>query len=294
MVWTSTTRSLTEFNFTVEVNQSAIAQAVWEAVNRSLTDYNQTQLDMTDYNKIQEMVWNNSIRTLTDFNITVNATVDINETEIAGAVWSYTNKTVDFANTGSTENVSLVENIKDIGQVYLGGTEYIDGDAGKVVIRLVRGTGALAEIENAASCVVSITYPDQTYFVTNASMTELGEGVYYYDFTVPARVGVYTYYSTCNVSDRHYFGLETFHTYNVNQSAPSIWDYPTRNLTYYETVNITNITVVVDSSAVASAVWNYNGTISNNILTQFSQNYECALSQFFNLEEGWGVNIPIC
>jgi hypothetical protein len=313
MVWNATTRSLTEFNFTVDVNQSQIAQAVWEAVNRTLSDYNQT--DLTNYDKIQAMVWNATSRTLTDFNftvnvdlnnVTVNATVDSNA--IAGAVWNYTNKTVDFATTGSTSNVSLVENIKDIGQVYLGGTEYIDGDNGKVVIRLVRGTGSLAEIETGATCRVSITYPDQSYLVANASMTELGEGVYYYDFTVPAGVGVYTYYSTCNISDRHYFGLETFHVYNVNQSSESvwnypnrnltytdkttpdeIWNYPVRNLTYYEVANVTNLTVNINNDAVAQAVWNYNGTINPSLLDQFTNSIECLFDKYY--ENTWGVNL---
>lgn len=270
MVWNATTRTLTQLNLTVNVNTTAIADAVWNSVNRTLTDYNQS--DLTDYNLIQTMVWNATIRTLTDFNITVNAT--INDTAIASAVWGFTNKTVDFATTGNTDNVSIVENIKDIGQTYVGGTEYIYGDAGKIVIRLVRGTGALAEIELGATCSVSIAYPNSSSYITNASMAELGNGVYYYDFTIPEVLGIYPYYTDCNISDRFYYGLDDFHVYETNYSSvPGIvWNYtPGRNLTYYQIANLTNVTVNVNNSAVAEGVWAYNGTINNNILSQIAE-----------------------
>jgi len=148
LVWNATTRTLTEFNFTIGVNESLIADAVWDAVNRTLTDYNQS--DLTDYNLIQTMVWNATIRTLTEFNFTV----DIDESEI--------------------------------------------------------------------------------------------------------------------------------------------WNYAPRNLTYYETANVTNLTVNVDNNAVAQAVWNYNGTVNNNIINQFTNPIECYIVRTFFDEEGWGVDIPIC
>ena len=152
LIWNATMRTLTEFNFTVDVNQSLIADTVWNAVNRTLTDYNQS--DLTDYNKIQSMVWNATDRTLTSFNFTV----DVDKQAISNEIWSAVNRT----------------------------------------------------------------------------------------------------------------------------------------LTYYELPDVSNLTVNINNSAVAEAVWNYNGTISNNILSQFISDIECTLKKWFNVQEGWGVDIPQC
>jgi hypothetical protein len=52
--------------------------------------------------------------------------------------------------------------------------------------------------------------------------------------------------------------------------------------------------VNVDTNAVAGAVWNYSGTINNNIITQLTNGITCSLDKLLNLQEGWGVNIPQC
>lgn len=314
MVWAGLNRTLTEFNFTININNTAIADAVWNSVNKTLSDYNQS--DLTNYDKIQNMVWNATIRTLTDFNISVNATV--NNQAIAGAVWNYTNKTVDFATTGSTENVSLVENIRNMGHTYVGNTEYIQGTTGKVAIRLIRGTGELAEVEPGAECYISITYPNATYYVNMTLMTELGDGAYYYDFVVPSTIGVYPYYTNCNVTTRKYFSLDTFHVYENNYSeipksvwnyssgrnltyyevgnnlsANDVWNSPTRELTYYPTANLTLSNE--SATAIASAIWGYNGTVSQSLISSLTNPIVCKINKLWHqLNPEWGVYITTC
>lgn len=254
-VWNYTARNLTYYMDVT--NYSNVQIYVWNATSRNLTYY-PAQIDMTNYPAIFQGVWNYTYRTIT------------NATNIAESVWAYTNKTVQFAN-GS---INTVQDIKDMGHTYVGGTEYISKDNGKITIRLVRGTGSLAEIELGATCSVSITYPNGSYFVTNASMPELGNGAYYYDFTVPPTLGIYPYFTDCNVSDRFYFSLDDFHVYETNfSSIPStVWNYaPGRNLTYYEVANLTNVTVNINNTAVAEGVWTYNGTVNSNLLSQFAE-----------------------
>jgi hypothetical protein len=306
MVWNATQRTLTEFNFTIDVNTTAIADAVWASTNRTLSYYPEWA-DLTNYTLIQEVVWTNAVRTLTDFNFTVEATV--NNSDVANAVWSYSNKTVDFATTGTTQNVSTVEDIANIGHTYVGGTEYLDGDAGKIAIRLVKGTGALAEVETGANCTVTLLYPNSTTFIFNQSMTEIGDGAYIYDFTVPAQLGIYAYYTNCIVEDRKYFSLNDFHVYQNDYSsiptsvwnattrtltdngnditASDVWSYSTRELTYYPTANLTLSNESIQE--LGDAVWQYDGTISSNILTQFADSVTCTIQKLqseINLKAG--------
>jgi len=297
VVWNATQRTLTELNLTVDVNNTAIANAVWASVNRSLTYYNQS--DLTDYNLIQTMVWNATIRTLTDFNISVNATVDTSG--IAGAVWNYSNRTVQSSGStgsvGSVDNVSVVESIKNLGVTFIGGTEYNAGDDGKIAIRLIRGTGDLAEIENGADCKVSIVKPDNSLLIDNASMTPLSpgtQGVYTYDFNVPSTLGIYPYYTNCNVSTRNYYSLNSFHVYAGNNlTAQDVWAAPTRDLTYYPTTNISLTNESIQE--LGNAVWSYNGTISPNILTQLSNAISCTFQNLqSDLNLKWGVQLNSC
>ena len=49
-----------------------------------------------------------------------------------------------------------------------------------------------------------------------------------------------------------------------------IWNYYSKNLTYYPSVNISGISVSVNSTAISEQVWSWDGNIVNNILEQFS------------------------
>jgi hypothetical protein len=143
-------------------------------------------------------------------------------------------------------------------------------------------------------------------------MTEYGQGVYYHNFTVPNPTGVYSYYTDCYIEDRKYYGLDTFHVYDLNESAISsnvwnatnrnltyyppttdaqgIWEYSTRELTYYPTVNIT---LSNDSAtAIAGAVWDYTGTPSQSLITSFTNPIICEIKKlWYQINPEWGVYI---
>jgi hypothetical protein len=61
---------------------------------------------------------------------------------------------------------------------------------------------------------------------------------------------------------------DSFDYYRESYSN-STWNFENRSLTNYSNFNVTVNTNITDSS-IASAVWNYSGTVSSNILTQFA------------------------
>ena len=190
-----------------------------------LSLYSDGQIQLGD---VPSSVWQYNIRELTNIGFSVNASV--NSSGIAESVWGFTNKTIsDITN----------QNI-----VFIGGTEYNPADDGKVALRLIRGSGTGANVETGAVCNLNILYPNQTYFISNTSITEFGDGIYYYDFTVPDYLGVYTYSSDCINGGRKYFALDTFHVFE-----------PFSN---------------VNNTAIAEGVWGYTGSITTNILSQIA------------------------
>lgn len=83
----------------------------------------------------------------------------------------------------------------------------------------------------------------------------------------------------------------------MSDFADAVWSHtPDRNLTYYPPMDIiVNATVNVSADDIATAVWNYNGTISGNILNQFSNKISCVITNLLNLDVGnWGVDIMTC
>ena len=76
-----------------------------------------------------------------------------------------------------------------------------------------------------------------------------------------------------------------------NTIADAVWTHtPDRNLTFYETSNVT-----VNGTDIAQQVWNYNGTINDNILNQVADKVQCYVNQLFSTEDGqWGIDISAC
>jgi hypothetical protein len=75
------------------------------------------------------------------------------------------------------------------------GTEYISGEDGQLIVRLIDNIG---EPISGASCRAAILYPDKTIFITGQLMTESTEaGNYYYMFIPPSTTGIYEYTLRC-------------------------------------------------------------------------------------------------
>jgi hypothetical protein len=65
-------------------------------------------------------------------------------------------------------------------------------------------------------------------------------------------------------------GSSEMHITNIpNATTNQVWNYSSRTLTSIDLSNVTiNATVNINSSAIAESVWNYNGTIGVNLLSQ--------------------------
>jgi len=75
------------------------------------------------------------------------------------------------------------------------GTEYISGELGQVIIRVADRDGA--GIGNSR-CLVSVAYPDKTFFLKDILMRpSLERGNYYYTFITPNLTGIYEEMISC-------------------------------------------------------------------------------------------------
>ena len=315
-VWEYSNRTLTE----APVNITQIADGVWTNPTRTLTDYNQS--DLTNYTLIADLIvtnsnnlsaeeiWNYTVRNLTFFPEQLDLTnyteierllQNVSNSDLINDIWNYTNRSIDAYPAHQ----------------YLGGTEYFANGDGKIAVRLVQAQGGNSTTETGADCNITILDPSDSVVVTD-TMTEYGDGVYTYDFTVSSTLGVYTYYSNCQIEDRSYFGLNTFHVWDINETEISedVWTYSTRDLTstddvtdyekiqdytwnattreltYYPT---TNVTLSNDSiQELGDAVWLYEGNVSQNILSQFSNKIGCYLKNLWGIDNEWAVDISSC
>lgn len=225
------------WNYTGTVNDNLLSQFtnfIWSytsLISSSIT------------NAFASGVWNYNPRNLTNVSFEGIANVNVSQ------IWEFQNATVT--------------NIKDMSVTFIGQTEYIPNDDAKIIIRLIRGTGSFTLLESGAVCNITVLYPNQTYFVDHLGMSEFGEGVYYYDFTAPLTLGVYTYYTGCVIEDRNYYSLNTFHiSDSVNKTAitEDVWGAVDRNLTYYPPMNITvNVTMNITTNTI-------NVTVGGNIV----------------------------
>jgi hypothetical protein len=225
------------WNYTGTVNDNILSQ-----FTNSIWSYT-SLISSSIINAFASGVWNYNPRNLT--NVSFEGIANVNVTQI----WEFQN--------------ASIANIKDMSVTFIGQTEYIPNDEAKIIIRLIRGTGSLTVLEPGATCNITVLYPNQTYFADHLSMTEFGEGVYYYNFTAPLTLGVYTYYTGCVVEDRNYYSLNTFHiSDSVNKTAitEDVWGAVDRNLTYYPPMNITvNVTMNITTNAI-------NVTVGGNVV----------------------------
>lgn len=139
----------------------------------------------------------------------------------------------------------------------------------------------------------NLTYtPDQNITTQIVNVTDINVSVINQTVNIT--------YQTINVTDVNLTIINqtinvTTEEVNIDEDAiaGAVWTYtPDRNLTYYET---SNVNVTINGSDVAEMVWNYNGTISNNILNQFADKIQCYIEELLNRESGeWRVNINSC
>ena len=102
-------------------------------------------------------------------------------------------------------------------------TEYRYGEPGQIIARLVNYQGDPVAVNN---CTVDILYPDKTFFVQDALMTDSVNisGDHYYGFTTPSGPeGVYEYQATCNYNPSKSTSVtNSFHLSNAFKDRKSV------------------------------------------------------------------------
>lgn len=125
-------------------------------------------------------------------------------------VGNYTLTLRSSVNTGAMSGwLDLTYMDRPLGSAEIHGTEYVAGDPGTMFLLLKDSSGV--PIGNA-TCNIDIYYPNQVNvthaeWVNNGLMRYLEEGLYYYDFTAPAIIGLYMVSAQCSyaVSNVQYY-----------------------------------------------------------------------------------------
>lgn len=89
------------------------------------------------------------------------------------------------------------------------GTEYISGEEGQIIVRLHDSKNS--PLSNA-DCIVSLLYPDKTFFIVDQQMNPTSvPGNYYISFITPPDPGIYEEHIRCNVGGKVMLVSSSFH-----------------------------------------------------------------------------------
>ena len=274
-VWNHSVRNLTYYeNFSIPqtdlTNYSRIGDIVWNYSNRNLTYY-PLQVDLTNYSRISNLtaqqVWEYAVRNLTYYpnmtvivnvnttNVTVqNVTVVVQNVSVITQNVTVQNVSVTVDNyTIVVQNVSVITQNVTVENVSIN-TSQLSSDVWSYPVRnltyypemnvtLIVNTTNVT-VDNYTIIVQNVSVITQNVTVQNVSVT-----VDNYTIVVQ-NVSVITQNVTVqNVS------------INTTQLSYDVWNYPVRNLTYYENFTIpqtdlTNYSKI--SNLTAQEVWEYN------------------------------------
>lgn len=85
----------------------------------------------------------------------------------------------------------------DFGIKMVSGTEYISGEQGQVIVRLEDSRNNPI---NDANCMLSLLYPDKSFFLIDVQMIPTSvPGNYYHSFITPQTPGIYEEHIICEV-----------------------------------------------------------------------------------------------
>lgn len=166
-------------------------------------------------------------------------------------------------------NASLEPQIKMVS-----GTEYISGEEGQVIVRLedFRGNPILD-----ADCIVSLLFPDKSFFLTDVSMNlSTIPGNYFHTFVTPQTPGIYEKHIICTVTrDDDEFILTTSYSFHVSPGLNLIVEMSKSQREQYNELlerlnNLdANLTAKIDS--VDNRVYNVQNYIDTNVMAEINE-----------------------
>ena len=145
--------------------------------------------------------------------------------------------------------------VTPITVVSVGATEYQSGETAKLTVQVQDADGTPV---NSATTKITIYNPSNSAVVSDGVMTYLAgsSGLYYYDYLIPASVGVYTYQVNAEYNGNNSYSSHAFHI------SPALNTITTLN-TNLNTVN-TNLNTTNSNLNTANNTLN---TVNNNVNT---------------------------
>jgi len=167
-------------------------------------------------------------------------------------------------------------------------TEYWSGETGQVVARFVNFKGDPITVNN---CTADILYPNQTYFVQAALMSDSAiAGDHYYAFTVPATEGVYDYKVVCNYGtpNKQKTASKTFH---VNPALNKI--------KILDNINNTVVDIqgrVINLNTTLTSVYDDTQYLRTNFLTktEFQNNMTVVNQKLDDIDTNLSILMQYC
>lgn len=294
-IWDYSDRNLTFFPAQLDLTNYTLMQSlvsqygndltaglIWSYANRNLTYY-PVDTDLTNYTLVESLVasysnnitsqeiWEYANRNLTYYAPTISAQ----------DVWTYTDRNLTYYEHQDLTNYNLIQTIVWNATVRtltdfnftVNINESLVADA--VWTAVNRTLSEFPDLINE-SLIANTVWDAVNRTLTDYNQSDLTDYDLIQEMVWNNTARTLTYYPTPN-----------------NLSASDVWSYGTRELTYYPT---TNLTLSNDSiQALGNAVWNYNGTINDNLLTQIGTKVQCYIDSLLNINDGeWGINILAC
>lgn len=253
---------------------SLITESVWSRSARNLTYYPNTQVNIT-----------NNITFTPQINVTVNTTTQV--VNVQNVTVNVTTQNVTVQNVTinlTTQNVTVQNVTVNVQNVTTNITTQIVNVQNVTV-------NATTEIVNVTLNTTVVNVQNVTNNITTQIVNVTTQVVDVQNITVNVTTQVINV-TIQNVTVQNMTVNVTTVGVNLNDIQGAVWNATDRNLTYYPNtqINITNnvtnnitlnpifnitnnVSVNLNSSDIADAVWNYNGTIAPNILNQFTTSF---------------------
>lgn len=237
--------------------------------SRDYFSLNTFHVGLIDEESISGSVWNNPSRNLTEFDFEVNATIT-NIDDITNNVWNATDRNLTYYE--DVTNYTLIEELLNVTVNVIVNVDEVN----------------ISNIDEFIANVWNATDRNLTYYedVTNYTLIEELLNV-----TIENNITINVTTEIVNVTTE----IVDITVINQTVDPAEIWNFENRTLTDFNFTVTTSFNISdINGTDIAQAVWNYEGNISNNIITTLGDYTACVVESLFNNEDGWGVQIRDC
>jgi len=164
------------------------------------------------------------------------------------------------------------------------GTEYISNEQGQIIVRLQDSSGVSI---TDAHCIVSLLYPDKSYFFIDREMTQTTvPGNYYTSFITPETEGIYEEYIRCTVirngNERTMQVSSSFHvSTGLNLIVEVSRSQREQYVALVQRLNDLDNNLTERINSVDARVYGVQNYIDNNVMNEFDN-----VSNQFNTVNG--------